>query len=141
MGRRLSRQTLYRRFFAGVIRLPAGFVADLAERSADVVHLGAVAVRTGAVVGLATWARTEAGAEVALLVEDGYQGAGVGRLLACALAARCRAAGERLLVADVLSAHVRAAVCLARPHVCAVHVDYEGEVARLSAELAPLRPA
>jgi len=80
---RLSPETVYRRFHAPVHRLP-----DEAVRRLVTVHHdqreAVVAVVGGEVIGVARYDRSPADpatAEVAVVVEDAWQGVGVGRQL------------------------------------------------------------
>jgi len=100
---RLSMETRYRRFHAPVHRLPR----EVVDRLVHVDH-GAreavVAVVGGEVIGVARYDRSpqDAGeAEFAVVVEDAWQGAGVGRQLLTALTALAATRGVRTLTATV----------------------------------------
>ncbi len=103
MWPRLSRDTVYRRFHAPVHRLPASAVRRLVQvdhhvREALVADVG------GEVVGVARYDRSPADpttAEFAVLVEDGWQGVGIGRQLLAELVALAGRRGVRTLVATV----------------------------------------
>ncbi|MFW3172199.1 N-acetyltransferase family protein [Geodermatophilus sp. CPCC 206100] len=80
---RLSRETVYRRFHAPLREPPAGALPHLVSVDHD-RREALVAVVGGEVVGVARYDRTPgdpATAEVAVVVEDGWQGVGVGRQL------------------------------------------------------------
>ncbi len=99
---RLSPETVYRRFHAPLRSPPAD-----ARRFVEVDHdlrEAIVAVVGGEVVGVARYDRspTDPGtAEVAVLVEDGWQGFGVGRQLLTELTELARRRGVRTVTADV----------------------------------------
>ncbi len=100
---RLSRETVYRRFHAPVHRLPA----DVVHRLVDVDHdlrEAVVADLGGEVVGVARYDRLPADpstAEFAVLVEDAWQGVGLGRQLLAELIELARSRGVTTLVATV----------------------------------------
>ena len=80
---RLSPETRYRRFHAPVDRLPMTAVRRLVLVDHD-LREAVVAVVGGEVVGVARYDRSPddpASAEFAVVVEDGWQGVGVGRQL------------------------------------------------------------
>lgn len=80
---RLSPETVYRRFHAPVRRLPAGTLRRLVDVDHD-DREAVVALVGDEVVGVARYERSAtdpARAEVAVLVEDAWQGAGIGRRL------------------------------------------------------------
>jgi GNAT superfamily N-acetyltransferase len=99
---RLSPETVYRRFHAPLRRPPVG-----AERLVRVDHdlrEAVVAVVGGDVVGVARYDRRPADpatAEVAVVVEDAWQGVGVGRQLVEQLTALAAGRGVRTLTATV----------------------------------------
>jgi GNAT superfamily N-acetyltransferase len=98
---RLSPKSTYLRFLAPYPRVP--------ERALDLL-LGAgslVAVAGKEVVGRAMYVRTGREAEVAVVVEDGWQGRGVGKLLMNALAGRAAHEGVEVLTGDVLGENRR----------------------------------
>lgn len=104
---RSSDRSLYLRFFFTNREAADGFLASYA-RPVDERHLALVAEQAGSVVALAGWERVGPRvAEVALLVEDAYQGKGIGTLLLEELAARARRQGIEHLVADTLSENYR----------------------------------
>ncbi len=99
---RLSAETVYRRFHAPLRSPPVG-----ARRFVEVDHdlrEALVAVVGDEVVGVARYDRSPtdpATAEVAVLVEDGWQGFGVGRQLLIELTELARRRGVRTVTADV----------------------------------------
>ena len=100
---RLSPTTVYRRFHAPLRSLPPAAVEHLVNVDHD-LREAVVAVVGGEVVGVARYDRSPAdpsAAEFAVLVEDGWQGAGVGRQLAVEVTRLAAARGIRTLHADV----------------------------------------
>ena len=100
---RLSPETVYRRFHAPVRRLPAETVRWLVTVDHD-LREALVAVVGGEVVGVARYDRpldAPGTAEVAVVVEDAWQGAGVGRQLLAELAELAARRGVRTLTATV----------------------------------------
>jgi GNAT superfamily N-acetyltransferase len=100
---RLSRETVYRRFHAPVRRIPADTVRRLVEVDHD-LREAVVAVVGGEVVGVARYDRSPADpatAEFAIVVEDAWQGFGLGRQLLGELAALAAARGVEVLTATV----------------------------------------
>ena len=99
---RLSPETVHRRFHAPLRSPPAG-----AHRLVEVDHdlrEALVAVVGGEVVGVARYDRspTDPGtADVAVVVEDAWQGVGIGRQLLAELTALAGRRGVRRLTADV----------------------------------------
>jgi GNAT superfamily N-acetyltransferase len=99
---RLSPETVYRRFHAPLRRPPAE-----AHRLVEVDHdlrEALVAVVGGEVVGVARYDRSPADpgtADVAVVVEDAWQGVGVGRQLLGELTELAARRGVRRLTADV----------------------------------------
>ena len=99
---RLSPETVYRRFHAPLQRPPAD-----ARRLVEVDHdlrEALVAVVGGEVVGVARYDRSPvdpATADVAVVVEDAWQGVGVGRQLLGELTQLAARRGVRTLHADV----------------------------------------
>jgi GNAT superfamily N-acetyltransferase len=100
---RLSRETVYRRFHAPVHRLPAETVRRLVEVDHD-LREAVVADVGGEVVGVARYDRSPTDpstAEFAIVVEDAWQGLGLGRQLLTELAALAADRGVRALTATV----------------------------------------
>jgi GNAT superfamily N-acetyltransferase len=100
---RLSRETVYRRFHAPLRRIPAETVRRLVEVDHD-LREAVVAVVGGEVVGVARYDRSPADpatAEFAIVVEDAWQGFGLGRQLLGELVALAAARGVEVLTATV----------------------------------------
>jgi len=100
---RLSPETVYRRFHAPVHTLPEETVRHLVTVDHD-QREAVVAVVGGEVVGVARYDRPlddPSTAEIALLVEDAWQGVGLGRQLLSDLTARAARRGVRTLTATV----------------------------------------
>lgn len=99
---RLSPETVYRRFHAPLRHPPVD-----ADRLVAVDHdlrEALVAVVGDEVVGVARYDRSPADpgtADVAVVVEDGWQGVGIGRQLLAELTALAARRGVRTLTADV----------------------------------------
>jgi GNAT superfamily N-acetyltransferase len=100
---RLSPETVYRRFHAPVHSLPDESVRRLVTVDHD-LREALVAVVGGEVVGVARYDRPlddPSTAEVAVLVEDAWQGVGLGRQLVTELAGLAARRGVRRLTATV----------------------------------------
>jgi GNAT superfamily N-acetyltransferase len=100
---RLSRETVYRRFHAPVHALPEETVRRLVTVDHD-LREAVVAVVGGEVVGVARYDRPlddPSIAEVAVLVEDAWQGVGLGRQLLAELSDLAARRGVRRLTATV----------------------------------------
>ena len=100
---RLSRETIYRRFHAPLHGLPPETVERLVTVDHD-LREAVVALVGGEVVGVARYDRSPADpttAEFAILVEDAWQGLGVGRQLLVELVGLARAGGVAELIATV----------------------------------------
>ncbi len=100
---RLSRDTIYRRFHAPLHRLPAESVRRLVEVDHD-LREAVVALVGGEVVGVARYDRSPLDpgtAEFAILVEDAWQGFGLGRQLLVELIALAAQRGVHTLTATV----------------------------------------
>jgi GNAT superfamily N-acetyltransferase len=100
---RLSPTSVYRRFHAPLRTLPPAAVEHLVTVDHD-LRDAVVAVVGGEVVGVARYDRSPADpstAEFAVLVEDGWQGVGVGRQLAVEVTRLAATRGVRTLTADV----------------------------------------
>jgi len=104
---RFSSETIYRRFHAPVRTLPEETVRRLVTVDHDLREaLVAVAVVGGDVVGVARYDRPPGNpstAEVAVLVEDAWQGVGVGRQLVAELTHLAARRGVRTVTATVQS--------------------------------------
>ena len=100
---RLSRETVYRRFHAPLHRLPRETVRRLVQVDHD-LREAVVADVGGEVVGVARYDRSPTDpttAEFAILVEDAWQGLGVGRQLLLQLIDLARDLGVPVLTATV----------------------------------------
>jgi GNAT superfamily N-acetyltransferase len=123
LGMRVSRHSLYRRFFAGTPRIPAFYSQALSlidhwDRDA------LVAVTGTEIVGIAEYTRdaTLPGlADLAVMVADPWQRRGIARRLVTDLARLARARGIGELRADVLleNGAARAAMRSVWPHTVA----------------------
>ena len=116
MSARLSRQSLYTRFFAGTPRLPSLYVRTLNQ----VDHWdreALLAVVAGEIIGIAEYVRDTsdpARADLAVLVVDAWQRRGVARLLVGELT---RLADQRNITefnADVLTVNTAALAAIRR---------------------------
>lgn len=133
---RLSRTTVYRRFHAPVRRLPASAVRRLVEVDHD-TREAVVAVVGGEVVGVARYDRSPADpatAELAVVVEDAWQGVGVARQLLTELIALAGARGVGVLTATVQPDNP-AAVGLVRRLLPAAVLTRDGDVLAVRAPI------
>jgi RimJ/RimL family protein N-acetyltransferase len=140
---RLSPESVYRRFFTLYTAPPAHALRELSHLDHD-RRDAVVAVVGDEVVGVARYAAVgpdaTGAAEVAVLVEDAYQGRGLGaRLLAC-VTGLARLHGFRTLVATVLADN--------RPAIALLHATYpdavwtaNGTEYELRVPLTPQEPA
>ncbi len=140
LGMRLSRQSLYNRFFVGSPHIPfayAGMLARVDHWDREVL----IALAGTEVVGVAEYVRDDAlphTADVAVMVPDAWQRRGVARQLLTRLTESARERGVEELRADVLTVNV-AAIAAVRggwPDAPAIRTD-SGSVAFL----LPLPPA
>jgi GNAT superfamily N-acetyltransferase len=141
MFSRLSAQTVRRRFFTVVPRLEGPLLASLTSVDHD-CHEALVVVVDDEIVGLASYQRhpdDPSEADVAVLVEDGWQHVGLGRRLAERLAGLARQRGIERFHADVLVDN-RPAVGLIRRMNPSARGRYVGADGALSFDL-PLLPA
>jgi GNAT superfamily N-acetyltransferase len=103
MWPRLSRDTVYRRFHSPVRTLPDEAVRHFATVDHD-AREAVVGVVGGEVVGVARYDRSPAdpaSAEIAIVVEDAWQGVGLGRQLLLELTGLAGRRGVRTLTATV----------------------------------------
>lgn len=109
MWSRLSEETIYRRFHAPVRRLSLKlrrYLVDVDHRDHDAL----VAVADGEVIAVARYHRSAeepAAAEVAVLVEDAWQGRGLGARMLRELAGLASRRGIDVLTGDVQSDNLR----------------------------------
>jgi RimJ/RimL family protein N-acetyltransferase len=126
---RLSAETLYRRFFSPVVQPDLKRIRYLCEVDHD-RREALVALVGDEVIGVARYDRAPDDprqAEVAVLVEDAWQGHGVGRFLMQRLGERALAQGVTRFSADVLASN-EAPVKLARAVAPLVEVSFaDGE--------------
>jgi GNAT superfamily N-acetyltransferase len=123
---RLSPSSVYYRFFQSV-RAPSDAAL---HHLASVDHLrreAIAAVASGEIVGVARYERMAddpSRAEVAIVVEDGWQGRGLGKLLLSTLAVKARQAGVTTFTATVLGDN-RRMLSLARALAPATRARFE----------------
>jgi GNAT superfamily N-acetyltransferase len=100
MHDRCSMETIFRRYLGAVPALSAAWQAQLLATTVALLAVDG----TGAVRALGNVARLDhrGSAELAVLVEDAYQGRGLGTVLARNLAAAARLAGFRTVRMDML---------------------------------------
>ncbi|MHB8661408.1 MAG: GNAT family N-acetyltransferase [Acidimicrobiales bacterium] len=106
---RLSPQTVYLRFFQPVRRPSETLLHHLADVDHD-QREALAAVADGQVIGVARYDRLvddPSRAEIAVLVEDAWQGRGVGKLLLRKLTARAERDGVTTFTASVLGENQR----------------------------------
>lgn len=116
MSARLSRQSLYTRFFAGTPRLPSLYVRTL-NRVDHWDREALLALANQEIIGVAEYVRdaaTPARADLAVLVVDAWQRRGVGRLLVGALTDLAGRRGISELNADVLAVNTAALAAIHR---------------------------
>ncbi|SOD98230.1 GNAT family N-acetyltransferase [Blastococcus haudaquaticus] len=138
---RLSAETVYRRFHAPVHSLPAETVRRLVTVDHD-LREAVVAVVGGEVVGVARYDRPvddPATAEIAVLVEDAWQGVGLGRQLLAELSSLAARRGVRTLTATVQPGN-RPALGLARRLLPRATVVPDDDVLTVTGPLAPPEP-
>jgi RimJ/RimL family protein N-acetyltransferase len=125
---RLSAETRYRRFHAPVHRFPMSFVRHLVQVDHD-DREAVVAVVGGEVVGVARYDRSPtdpASAEFAVVVEDAWQGAGLGRQLLRDLTELAARRGVRELTATVQADNARMVRLIRRSLPAATFEDDAG---------------
>ena len=107
---RLSPESVYRRFFTLYTTPPAGAIAKLTDLDHD-THDAMVAVAGDEIVGVGRYAadpRRPGVAEVAVVVDDTWQGHGLGRRLLALASGLARLHGYATLSAVVLADNVPA---------------------------------
>ena len=113
---RLSPETAYQRFFTAMARLPPSWAHILAnvdyERRMAIVAVGP----DNELIAVARYDLDEAGheAEIAIVVQDQWQGKGIGTMLLADLLSYAEARGIRRFRADVLTENGRMLDMLAR---------------------------
>ena len=102
---RLSSETIYKRFHMPFPRVPDSMLAHLMGHGGG---RSLVAVAGGEIVGHALYAEEPGGgAEVALVVEDGWQSMGIGKLLLAGLARKAAGGGVETFTAAALGENRR----------------------------------
>ncbi|GLZ14019.1 hypothetical protein Acsp04_42540 [Actinomadura sp. NBRC 104425] len=138
MARRLSRRSLYHRFFAGVPHLPDGYVRSL--RTLDHWDREAVAaVLDGELIGIAEYVRDTARpchADLAVLVADAWQRHGLARILVTCLAELALRRRITVFRADLLLEN-REALAALRTMWATAHPTWSGNTARFHLPLTP----
>jgi GNAT superfamily N-acetyltransferase len=140
---RVTTNSLYRRFFTAGISIDRE-VQRLVAAGSD--HLALVAEHDGLAVGVATYEILNGDqAEIALPVDDAWQGDGIGSLLMEHLTALAGRAGIQELIGDVLASNVtmlRTSASLARgivrnhyedPEVIRIHLPTQPDERALAA--------
>ncbi len=103
MFSRVSTETIYLRFHSPYPHVPEQMLAFMSDTQGRYKQ-AFVAVAEGEIVGHAMYVVLGDGrrAEMAIIVEDGWQSNGVGKSLLCELARRARLGGVETLTAEVL---------------------------------------
>lgn len=102
---RLSKDTIYKRFHMPFPRVPDSMLAHLMGHGGG---RSLVAVAGGDIIGHALYAEEPGGvAEVALVVEDGWQSMGIGKLLLAGLARKAAGKGVETFTAVALGENRR----------------------------------
>jgi len=133
---RLSPETRYRRFFSPVTKLDERMVAYLVGVDHD-DREALVALVDDEIIGVARYDRRHDDptiAEIAVVVEDAWQGNGVGRFLMKRLGAEADQRGITRFTADVLPSN-EAPVKLARAVAPMVEVSFSGGETHLNIPL------
>ena len=109
MFSQLSGRSIYQRFHLPYPRVPEWAIALFTDAD-DYGREVLVAVAGGEIVGHALYVRSDYGqdAEMAVLVEDGWQSRGIERLLASELARHAAGRGIETFTAEVLGENQRA---------------------------------
>ena len=121
--RRASPQSRYLRFFSAAVNLDAE-ATRLIRPGGD--HLALLAILSGTVVGVASYERLDfRTADLAILVDDAWQGEGIGTLLLEYTAAAARGEGIETLLGDVLvtNAPMLEVAATVSPHSTPRHGD------------------
>jgi GNAT superfamily N-acetyltransferase len=133
---RLSPQTIYKRFHSPFPRMPDWAVDKLLRGDGEIL----VAVAGEEMVGHAMGVRSADGreAEVAVLVEDAWQSAGVGKLLLTRLAAKAAERGVEVLTCEALGENLRV-LDLTRAVFAEVRYTIQGGARLIRAPLSSLK--
>lgn len=128
---RLSPETLYRRFLTPIVRIDQRLLRHLVTVDYR-TRLAIVAVIDDEIVGVARYDETGPGvAEVALVVEDAWQGRGIGSRLLWRISAAARRYGLEAFEAEVLGEN--------RPMMGLLHVLSENLETRIEDGLYIIR--
>jgi GNAT superfamily N-acetyltransferase len=123
--RRMSPESIYRRFFTSIPD-PARFVARHLELVDHLDHEALVVLDGEEIVAIAQWDRLTCcpdSAEMAITVEDRWQHRGLGRALTGMLASDAHHHGVATLTASVLTDNRAALGLAARMHPRAIDLD------------------
>jgi GNAT superfamily N-acetyltransferase len=135
---RLGQDTIYKRFHTPYPRVPEPMLAHLMGHGGG---RSLVAVAEGEIVGHALYAGGPGGeAEVALVVEDGWQSQGIGKLLLSGLARRAAGRGVEAFTAVALGEN-RRVLGLADAVFAGARHTLKGGTYEMSMPLRGLRPA
>jgi GNAT superfamily N-acetyltransferase len=135
---RLSSETIYKRFHMPFPRVPDSMLAHLMGHGGG---RSLVAVAGGDIVGHALYAEEPGGrAEVALVVEDGWQSMGVGKLLLSGLAREAAGRGVETFTAVALGENRRVLALVDAVFAGARHTLRDGSY-DIYMPLRGLRPA
>ena len=140
MFSRVSSETIYRRFLIPYPEVPERTIAlvlDVDHNDKEFL----VAIAEEEIIGHAMYARFGDGteAEMAIIVEDGWQSKGVGKLLLSELAQRARLRGIELFTGEVLGTN-RRMLGLAAMFAGTVYTMEDG-LCHVRMPLRPLEPA
>jgi GNAT superfamily N-acetyltransferase len=141
MSARLSKHSLYERFFAGTPGLPPKYLAVLAKTDHHDREV-LLAISAGAVIGIAEYVRAKDAprrADLAVLVADDWQRRGIGRRLVIALACLAADRGIADFTADTLVTN-RSAVAAITALWPAARADRDGTTAAFSLPVRALVP-
>ncbi len=136
--RRLSSETLYERFFTPGIDLGLAEKVLLAPLEQDDQVAFVAATSWGRIIGYAQYVPTDPGeAEIALIVEDGYQGYGIGGQFMRTLISTAQANNFHTLIADVLGTNWRMMALLKKSGLV-LTTQYDRGVNHVTIALAPI---
>ncbi len=137
----LSKETVRLRYFGAHPYLSEGELARLVEKEGP-DHVALVAELAGQLVGVAQYDRIPGSdvAEVAFVVDDEYQGLGIGTLLLEYLASEGRRYGLKRFAADTLFENARM-VKVFRAAGFTQHSQLEGGVIRVVMDISPTTEA
>jgi GNAT superfamily N-acetyltransferase len=142
MSARLSKHSLYERFFAGTPSLPRMYLAAL-EKADHYDREVLLAVSAGAIIGIAEYVRDKDApdrADLAVLVADDWQRRGIGRRLVTALACLAADRGVAVLAAETLMSNRSALAAIAAIWPGA-RADRDGTTAGFTLPVRALLPA